>query len=164
MSLVEWLRLQWDRLAAWVCVALGLVALVLGYVGISGTVYPAEQLPYILSGGIFGVFALGLGAMLWLSADVRDEWRKLDVLEEKLDAIDAILRRGDRPLRARWASAGRRPTSGALDRRVPPGSPAEEADGADSEDDVAMGNEVFAAAVPSGTEEHRRPRSDGGGR
>jgi hypothetical protein len=27
--------------------------------------------------------------MLWLSADVRDEWRKLDVMEKKLDALDA---------------------------------------------------------------------------
>ena len=44
----------------------------------------AQQIPYIISGGIGGLFLLGLGAMLWLSADLRDEWRKLDAIERQL--------------------------------------------------------------------------------
>ncbi|HMC79090.1 MAG TPA: hypothetical protein VKO35_00895, partial [Acidimicrobiia bacterium] len=36
-----------------------------------------------------GLFLLGVGATLWHSADLRDEWRKLDRLEEKLDALAA---------------------------------------------------------------------------
>jgi hypothetical protein len=31
------LKRQWDRVAAWVLIAVGLLALLLGYVGISGT-------------------------------------------------------------------------------------------------------------------------------
>ena len=42
--------------------------------------HPAEQIPYVISGGLTGIFALGVGVMLWLSADLRDNWRKLDEL------------------------------------------------------------------------------------
>jgi hypothetical protein len=84
----KWLRLQWDRVLAWVLVAAGAVALIIGWVGVSGTSYSAEQLPYIISGGIGGIFLLGVGATLWLSADLRDEWRKLDRIEEALQQRD----------------------------------------------------------------------------
>jgi hypothetical protein len=77
-------RLQWDRAAAWAFVGIGAVVLVVGWVGVSGSALPAEQLPYIISAGIGGMFLLGLGAMLWLSADLRDEWRKLDRIERRL--------------------------------------------------------------------------------
>lgn len=84
MEIVKWLRLQWDRAGAWSCVIAGVVVLVVGWVGVSGTVYPSEQIPYVISGGIGGIFLLGLGAMFWLSADLKDEWRKLDRLEEAI--------------------------------------------------------------------------------
>lgn len=84
MELMRWVRLQWDRVAAWVAVGLGLIVLLVGWIGVSGTEYPAEQIPYIVSGGLLGVFLLGIGAVLWLSADLRDEWRKLDRIEQLL--------------------------------------------------------------------------------
>jgi hypothetical protein len=80
----KWLRLQWDRALAWAIVALGAIALIAGWVGVSGSPYAASQLPYIISGGIGGIFLLGVGATLWLSADLRDEWRKLDCIEDAL--------------------------------------------------------------------------------
>jgi hypothetical protein len=95
MDLSKWLRLHWDRAGAWACVAAGAVALLLGWVGVSGSGYAAAQLPYIISGGVGGAFLLGLGAMLWISADLRDEWLKLDRIEERLDGVrDAIRERG----------------------------------------------------------------------
>jgi hypothetical protein len=84
MDTAKWLRLQWDRTLAWVLVAAGAIALIVGWVGVSSTAYAAEQLPYIISGGLGGIFLLGVGATLWLSADLRDEWRKLDRIEEAL--------------------------------------------------------------------------------
>jgi hypothetical protein len=75
---------QWDRLASWVAVGLGAIVLLVGWVGVSGTPYVFEQVPYVVSGGIGGLFLLGLGAVMWISADLRDEWRKLDSLEEAL--------------------------------------------------------------------------------
>lgn len=91
MNINRWLRLHWDRTAAWVCVAAGAVALIIGWVGVSGTGFPAAQLPYIISGGVGGLFLLGLGAMMWLSADLRDEWLKLDRLEQKVDIVATVL-------------------------------------------------------------------------
>lgn len=84
MDLGKWLALQWDRVAAWAAVLAGAVALIVGWFGVSGTAYQSEQIPYIVSGGIGGLFLLGLGGMLWLSADMRDEWYKLDRVEEEL--------------------------------------------------------------------------------
>lgn len=77
---MNYIRNQWDRVGAWVCIAAGAIALIVGYLGVSGTLDTAEQIPYVVSGGMVGLFLLGLGAMLWLSADLRDEWRKLDAI------------------------------------------------------------------------------------
>ena len=86
MELIKWLRLQWDRVFGAAFVITGAVALLTGWSKVSGTPYPAEQIPYVVSAGLGGLFLLGVGATLWHSADLRDEWRKLDRLEEKLDA------------------------------------------------------------------------------
>ena len=71
------LRSQWDRIGAVVAALGGAIALLVGWIGISDEGVVAAQLPYILSGGLFGIFLLGVGATLWLSADLRDEWREL---------------------------------------------------------------------------------------
>jgi hypothetical protein len=47
-------------------------------------VYPAKQLPFIISGGIGGMCIIGLGALFWLSGDLRDEWTALDRIHEAL--------------------------------------------------------------------------------
>ena len=90
MELFKWLRLQWDRVFGAVAVITGAVALLTGWSKVSATAYPAEQIPYLVSAGLGGLFLLGVGATLWHSADLRDEWRKLDRLEEKLDAALAV--------------------------------------------------------------------------
>lgn len=84
MELAQWLRLSWDRAAAWAAVVAGVVALILGWVGVSDKLYTAEQIPYVISAGLGGIFLLGLGGILWLSADLRDEWTQLDKIEELL--------------------------------------------------------------------------------
>jgi hypothetical protein len=79
-----WLRTHWDRVAAWASVLLGAIVLLVGWQGASTTPFPAEQLPYILSGGIGGALLIALGAALLISADLRDEWQKLDRIERIL--------------------------------------------------------------------------------
>jgi hypothetical protein len=81
---MNYLKAQWDRAGALVLLIAGIVTLILGWVGISGTSFTAEQLPYIISGGIASLFLMGVGGVMWLSADLRDEWRKLDGLERAL--------------------------------------------------------------------------------
>jgi hypothetical protein len=85
MDIVNILRAQWDRALS---VAIGLTAgllLLLGYRGVSGTPHVAAQLPYIVSAGLFGIFLLTIAATLWVSADLRDEWRELRALRVRLD-------------------------------------------------------------------------------
>lgn len=87
-NLARLIRTQWDRAGALALVAVGLLALLLGWIGMSGAVLTYEQLPYILSGGLFGLSMIMVGTGLWLSADMRDEWRRIDQLEETLGAHD----------------------------------------------------------------------------
>lgn len=84
--LLSWIRAQWDRVSGALAMMAGAAALVLGWIGVAHATLPAEQLPYIVSGGIGGLYLLGLGATLWLSADLRDEWRHLDQLEQRIQA------------------------------------------------------------------------------
>ncbi|MBA3741633.1 hypothetical protein [Sporichthya sp.] len=98
MGFLKYIRAQWDRSAAVLAAVIGLVSLLLGWIGTSGTEHLAKQMPYIVSGGMAGIFFLGVGAVLWISADLRDEWRELRSLgaqlrEEKLElrlAVDGV--------------------------------------------------------------------------
>jgi hypothetical protein len=87
MRWISLMRNQWDRAAAWAAAVGGAVALLLGYLGISRTSYTPEQLPYLVSGGAFGLFLLGVAAVLWVTADLRDEWRKLDDVDGHLTEL-----------------------------------------------------------------------------
>jgi hypothetical protein len=83
-SIVGWCRVQWDRALAIALTVLGAIAVITGWIGVSGALVPSQQLPFIISGGIGGLFILGIAAAVWISADLHDEWRKLDRLEEVL--------------------------------------------------------------------------------
>ena len=90
MDLKNLVKKQWDRSAGIVLSVIGVLALIKGWMGVRGTPVLAEQTRYIVSGGIGAIVLLGLGATLWISADLRDEWRKLDRIEESLG--DGVLR------------------------------------------------------------------------
>ena len=101
-----YVRNQWDRVLAWLFVTVGALALILGWIGVTGTPYTFEMIPYVLSGGLGGLFLLGVGAMLWLSADLRDEWRTLhDLLDQHAAASTEPVEATER-LGARNAAAG----------------------------------------------------------
>ncbi|MEV6056679.1 hypothetical protein [Streptomyces sp. NPDC052107] len=87
MDIVTRVRSQWDRLIAAAAAVAGAVVLVIGWRGVSGTAYVAEQVPYVISAGLGGLFLLGFSSALWLSADLRDEWRKLDRIERAIRAV-----------------------------------------------------------------------------
>jgi hypothetical protein len=78
--LLTWLRAQWDRAAAVALLVLGGILVIAGYAGVSGADRVDDQLSYLASGGVAGLFCLGLGASLLISANLGDEWRKLDEL------------------------------------------------------------------------------------
>ncbi len=84
MPVKRLLALFWDRVAAVACIVVAVVVLIVGWVNVSATSDPGAQIPYVMSAGIGGLFLLWIGTTLWLSADLRDEWRKLDVIDESL--------------------------------------------------------------------------------
>jgi hypothetical protein len=84
VTIMQWARGQWDRVAAWIAIGVGALALMLGWLGVRSEALTQKQIPYIVSGGLGGLLLVGVGAMLWLSADLRDEWRKLDAIEREL--------------------------------------------------------------------------------
>jgi hypothetical protein len=93
MEFAGWIRDQWDRVLAGVAGVAGAVLLVVGWVQTSRALYPGQQLPYIVSAGLGGLFLLGVSATVWLSADLRDEWRKLDRVEETFADVSTRLAR-----------------------------------------------------------------------
>lgn len=84
MGIVNYLRVQWERTGGVLAGLAGGAALVGSWMGVSTSHSTKEQLAYIASGGFASLFLALLGATLWLSADLRDEWRKLDQLNEAL--------------------------------------------------------------------------------
>lgn len=69
----------------------GAIALLIGYFGVSDTLDPAKQLPYLVSGGVGGLFLLGVAAALLFSSDLgstRAEIARLqDTVSELSDRI-----------------------------------------------------------------------------
>ena len=90
MDLKTWLRAEWDRVAGYTLIGLGALCLLLGYLGVSDSPYVAEGLSYVMSGGIGGLFLLGAGATLLITADLHDGWRKLDRVEQALRETGAV--------------------------------------------------------------------------
>lgn len=89
MNLVKLTRAQWDRAAAVLFTVAGLIALLLGWIGVSGANAVVKQLPYIISGGIGGIALVGVGAALWVASDMRDEWSELRRLRLTVDRLES---------------------------------------------------------------------------
>ena len=90
MNLLAYLRTQWDRAGAVAAAGLGAVVLLLGYLGTRGAVLVEQQMPYVVSGGLLGIFLLALGGVLWLSADLRDDWREVKDLAAQVTRLAAV--------------------------------------------------------------------------
>ena len=85
-----YLKAHSDKIAAWLAIAAGVIALAVGWRGVWHTLVTARQIPYVVSGGIAGVFLLGLGAVLWVSSDLRQERDRLDAAAQHLQTTGAL--------------------------------------------------------------------------
>jgi hypothetical protein len=72
-------------------VAAGLVALFLGWYGVSGQSLVAKQLPYLASEGLVGVVLITIGNRIFLINDLRRDSGRLDRLEEMVAELHAVL-------------------------------------------------------------------------
>jgi hypothetical protein len=76
---------------AWVLIALGALAIFLGWYGVSGQSLTAKQLPYLVSGGLTGIALIVVAAALLVTDGVRREVGRLADIERKVDDLYALL-------------------------------------------------------------------------
>lgn len=74
----------------WVLAALGGLALLLGWYGVSGEALTAKQLPYLVSGGLTGIALVILAGVVLATEDVRRQLARLDAVERKVDDLHAL--------------------------------------------------------------------------
>jgi len=66
------------RTAGALVAAAGIVALILGWGGVSDAPVLSAQLPYIVSGGLIGLALLGIGLMMVVESALGRERRRLE--------------------------------------------------------------------------------------
>lgn len=91
------------------CIAIGLLAIGLGWNGAAGVDFSQGQIPYLLSGGAFGVGLIILGAALLI---VQNSRRDRSLLEAQLAELNMAIARLASAIGASGATNGR--ASGAI--------------------------------------------------
>jgi hypothetical protein len=82
----------------WILIVVGALLLLLGYLGVSREALPGKQIPYLVSGGIGGVFLAVIGAYVLGIQALRHDSGRLDRLEGMVEELhQALLRRPDAP-------------------------------------------------------------------
>lgn len=96
-------NLEWRQAVGALLLLAGVVAVFVAWFGISGTLDPGKQMPYLVSGGIGGAALIAIGMTLFLSLE---HARDRAALGEVLDRLDALERRLEQ-LDGTGADAGR---------------------------------------------------------
>ena len=104
----KWVRRATRPVWGWILVGLGLLLVLMGYLGISREALVAKQLPYLISGGILGLALVGFGAMLVGTEDLKRTQERIDHLEDLVADLHAVLlsRPDAPPISANGESAG----------------------------------------------------------
>ena len=80
----------WQFVLGAALVAGGLAAIVLGYLGASGTVHVGLQVPYLLSGGLLGLALVVFGSSLLVSHALGRQARLLRKLIDEIQELEAL--------------------------------------------------------------------------
>ena len=86
------LKRRWRTLLGWAAIAAGGVALLVGWLGVSGETLVAKQLPYLISGGLGGIVLIGAGVGVLIAEDLRAERARIGRLEANLLEIGDVVR------------------------------------------------------------------------
>src|SRR3954451_12643339 len=94
----RWVGKATRPVIGWVLLAISALVILIGWIGVSGTPVVAKQIPYVVSGGIFGVFLAIFGAYFLGTEELRKDSGRLDKLERMvLELHQALLARDDAP-------------------------------------------------------------------
>lgn len=80
-----------QRLVALGLAIAGVVALVVGWIGVSTKVEVWEQMPYLMSGGFGGAILVGLGIAVYVSHEHAEDRRQRDLLARRVEQLEAQL-------------------------------------------------------------------------
>ena len=75
----------------WILLALGAIAIFLGWFGVSGQSLTAKQLPYLVSGGLAGLALIVVGAVFLATDNLHRHIARLEGVERKVDDLYALL-------------------------------------------------------------------------
>jgi hypothetical protein len=84
--------LDWRQAAGGALVLLGMLGIIIAWFGVSGTLDPGEQMPYISSGGFGGAALIAVGVTMLISFE---HTRDRDALAQVLDELDELRQRLD---------------------------------------------------------------------
>lgn len=94
----RWVGKATRPVVGWVLLGLSALFILFGWIGVSGTPVVAKQIPYVVSGGIAGVFLAIAGAYFLGTEELRKDSGRLDRLERMvLELHQALLAREDAP-------------------------------------------------------------------
>lgn len=80
---------DWERSAAWALIVAAVAVLVTSSRRLASSPYGAEQVAFMISGGLGGLFMIVTASFLRLVADLRDQHRKVDRLASAMGGIPA---------------------------------------------------------------------------
>lgn len=136
--------------AAWILVAAGVIAIIVGWYGVSGQALVAKQLPYLISGGLLGVALVGIGAAMLSAERRRQDAGRIERLEEMVADLRAVLL-AEPEASSRLDLLAYPEVSSASGSELSRGSRAATAARSDN-GSAAAGNQVVA--IPTGTTFH----------
>jgi hypothetical protein len=97
-DLWQWVGAAVRPWLGWILIAAGALLMLLGYFGVSREAEPGKQIPYLVSGGIGGMFLAVLGAYFLGTQEMRRDSGRLDRVESMVEELHgALLRRPDAP-------------------------------------------------------------------
>lgn len=100
------------QIAACAFVIAGLVAIALGWYGTSGSRDVWQEVPYMVSGGIFGAALIAIGIVVYLSYEHLEDRRFVQQLIQRLDGLELGLAGEFDAVAERLDGLGRRSTAG----------------------------------------------------
>lgn len=89
--------LDWRQAVGGAMIGLGMLAILIAWFGVSGTLDPGRQMPYISSGGFGGSALIAVGVTLLVTFEhirdreaLRDVLDELDAVRDRLDALQSV--------------------------------------------------------------------------